>query len=489
MVHGPGQDAARPPGRGWLGRQPGRRLFAAGLVVFAAVAASYLAYRLSHPLNWTLDPVDLRVYRAGGLITRHLPPPYDPRLAHPLYQWPGLAGLHLKFTYTPFAAALFAVVSFIPWRDLPNVSVAVNVAALLATVWFSFGALGWRRSPARAGLTLLTTAAVLWTEPVLRTIFLGQVNLVLMALIIWDLGQPDTRASRWWKGFGVGVAAGIKLVPLIFIPYLLLTRRFRQAAMAVAGFVATVAIGFAVLPGDSGQWWLHGLFFQGDRTGFVGWEGNQSLRGLLTRLLGSVAGSQPAWLIAAVAATAVGLACAVALDRAGHQFAGLLAAALTGLLVSPISWDHHWVWLVPGVALLVSYGVRAGRGRGWPQRARAAWGCWAGAAGLVLLYGAWPGSLWGEPADLGTFSLGVIWQPPNTDPEVYYRRGGDRPWYIEYHWHGIQLITGNAYLLGGLAALAACVVAALLVRPRSAGPGERDVVPGNLQAPAAAPSP
>ena len=156
-----------------------------------------------------------------------------------------------------------------------------------------------------------------WTEPVLRTIYLGQANLVLMALIIWDLCQPGRRpsgTSRWWKGAGVGIAAGIKLVPLIFIPYLLLTRKFRAAAVACAAFAATVAAGFAVAPADSDRWWLGGLFFNGGRTGFVGWEGNQSLRALLTRLAGSVAGAAPMWLAAALVTAVAGLACAALLE-------------------------------------------------------------------------------------------------------------------------------------------------------------------------------
>ena len=139
-----------------------------------------------------------------------------------------------------------------------------------------------------------------WTEPVVRTLYLGQVNLVLMALILWDLCQPDTRASRWWKGAGVGIAAGIKLVPLVFIPYLLFARKFRQAAMASAAFVFTVLLGFVIQGPDSSKWWFGGLFFQGGRTGFTGWEGNQSLRGLLTRLAGSISGAQTSWILAAV---------------------------------------------------------------------------------------------------------------------------------------------------------------------------------------------
>ncbi len=456
------------------------RLAVAGAIAFAVVLGSYLAYMAVHPYSWTLDPVDLGVYRSGGLIVRHVRPWYDPHLAAPLYGWRGYQNLHLKFTYPPFAAVVFAAVSLIPWRVLPGLSVLVNIGALLAALWFTFGGLGYRRGLTRLGATLLTAAAVFWTEPVVRTLYLGQVNLVLMALILWDLGQPDTLRSgrsRWWKGAGVGVAAGIKLVPLIFIPYLLLTRRFRAAAVASGAFAATVATGFAVAPADSARWWLGGLFFNGGRTGFVGWEGNQSLRALLTRLAGSVAGAEPVWLAVALVTAVAGLACAARLDRAGHPLPGLLACALTGLLVSPISWDHHWVWIVPGVAVAAAYAVRAMRppgrsgppgtesaGLGWSRVAHwPAAGFWALGGGMLALYGAWPGRLWGEPHDLGQFSLGVIWQPPNTDPEVYYRRG-DRPWFAEYHWHGIELLTGNAFLLGGLALLVILITASLRTR-------------------------
>jgi alpha-1,2-mannosyltransferase len=466
------------------------RLAATGIIAFAVILGSYLAYLAIHPFGWTLDPVDLGVYRSGGLIVRHVRPWYDPHLAAPLYDWPGYQNLHLKFTYPPFAAVVFAVVSLIPGRALSPLSVVANIAALLGALWFTFGGLGYRRGLTRLGATLLAAAAVFWTEPVIRTLYLGQVNLVLMALVIWDLCQPDTRrpgASRWWKGAGVGVAAGIKLVPLIFIPYLLLTRRFRAAAVACAAFAATVAAGFVVAPADSARWWLGGLFLNGGRTGFVGWEGNQSLRALLTRLSGSVAGAEPVWLAVALVTAVAGLACAALLDRAGHPLPGLLACALTGLLISPVSWDHHWVWIVPGVAVAAAYALRAMRVpamepartgqpaatpaplRGRRARQWLAASYWALAAAMLVVYGAWPGSLWGEPNDLGQFSLGVIWQPPDTDPEVYYRYG-DRPWFAEYHWRGVELLTGNAFLLGGLALLAILIAAAIRTRPPSRSP-------------------
>jgi alpha-1,2-mannosyltransferase len=453
------------------------RLLAAGAVAFGAAIALYALYAAIHPANWTLNPVDLGVYRSGGLIVRHVRPVFDPRLAAPLYDWGGQNGLGLKFTYTPFAAIVFAVVSLVPWSVLPDLSVGVNIAALVAALWFTFGGLGYRNRPwVRPGAALLASAAVFWTEPVVRTLYLGQINLLLMALILWDLCQPDTKTTRWWKGAGVGIAAGIKLVPLIFIPYLLFARKFRQAAMATAGFAFTVLLGFAIQGPDSSKWWFGGLFFQGGRTGFTGWEGNQSLDGLLTRFAGSINGARTEWWIAAVLIGIAGVACAGILDRAGHQMAGLLAAALTGLLLSPISWDHHWVWIAPTVAVAGHYAVRAWRS----SRARAlAW--WVLAGVILAVFGAWPGSLWGKPRDLGGFSLGVIWLPPNTSPSTYYQ-DGDRPWFVEYHWHGFQLVSGNAYILCGLALFVVVLAGTLgiALRARAGRPLDGSTPSGKL---------
>jgi alpha-1,2-mannosyltransferase len=448
-----GPVTARPAAPGRRGRDHDAALLAAGIAVAAAAGGAYLAYALAHPPHWTLYPVDLGVYQSGGLIVRHVRPAYNPHLATPLYGWPGYDGLHLKFTYPPFAAAVFALVSFIPWRVLPRLSVAVNVVLLACALWLTVRALGWRGARRTAGVTLLLAGVLLWTEPVIRTLYLGQVNLALMAVILWDLTQPG---HRWWKGAGTGIAAGVKLVPLIFIPYLLVTRRFRQAGVALAAFAATAAAGWAVLPADSARWWLGGLFADGGRTGFVGWEGNQSLLGALTRLAGSTAAGKPLWLAAAAAVGAAGLAAAAALSRAGHELPALLTVALTGLLVSPVSWDHHWVWVAPGITVAAHYGLRAARRLQWRQAA----GCWGLAAGTFLLYAAWPDPLLGLRSSIAPFAFGLLWGPPDTDPGLYYRYG-DQRWFHEYHWHGSQLLAGNAFLLGGLALLGVTVVAAL----------------------------
>jgi len=441
----------------------GRRLLLGGLNVFGVALGGYVIYMVGHAKGYTMDPVDLAVYRSGGLIVRHIRPYYDPHLAAPLYDWAGYGKLHLPFTYTPFAAVAFALISFVPYQLSLKLSIAVDLVALLATVWFTLGGLGYRRLTIRAGATLLGAGALLWTEPVLRTIYLGQVNLVLLALIMWDLCQPDTRLntgkSRWWKGFGTGIAAGIKLTPLIFIPYLLVARKFRQAAMACAGFAFTVLLGFVLLPKDSTRWWFDGLFAQDKRTGFTGWAGNQSLSGLITRLAGSIDSGRPAWIAAAVLVAVAGVVCAGLLDRKGYAMLGLLMAALTGLLVSPISWDHHWVWIVPGAVVAAHYAVRA-----WRRGARsAAAACGLLAVAIVAWFGAWPTKFFHvTPPNLGTDSLGLPWIPKNTNP-TWYQWYGDQRWFPEYHWHGWALLWGNAYILAGLGLFGLLVAVSLLL--------------------------
>jgi alpha-1,2-mannosyltransferase len=133
--------------------------------------------------------------------------------------------------------------------------------------------------------------------------------------------------------------------------------------------------------------------------------------------------------------------------------AALLACALTGLLISPLSWDHHWVWVALGIALPADLGARA-RGA-----ARAAW--WAAGGAVVLVFGAWP-QFW-DLSQSGLTPAGLFWYGPAT-----YFATGDEPWYHEFHWHGLQLLAGNIFVLAGLAGLAALGTAAVRVRHRLA---------------------
>jgi alpha-1,2-mannosyltransferase len=448
---GPGRTAATgPPGDG------ARWLLPAGAVLLVAVLGIYLADLATH-LSSMAAMRDLVVYRDGGLIVRHVAPAYDGHRSSPLYDWTGQNGV--QFTYPPFAAVVFAVASVLSWTAMRWVMTLASLAALGLSLWVVFGALGYANRPrVRLGATFGVCALALLTEPVQQTLALGQVNLLLMLLVVADLLNPDALNSRtrWWHGIGIGLAAGVKLTPLVFIPYLLLIRRYRQAATAAGVFAATVALGCGILPRDSGTYWFHGLFLNANRIVFLGTRGNQSLRGVLTRLAGSVTAGTAPWIVTAILVLVVGLAAAAVLYRAGQPVAGMLACALTGLLVLPLSWDHHWVWVAPGIALLAHLGARA-RGA-----ARAAW--WAGGAALVLVFGAWP-QFW-DLSQAGLTPAGLFWYGPAT-----YFATGSQPWYHEFHWRGLQLLAGNSFVLAGLAALAALCVAAIRVRSRvTAGP-------------------
>jgi len=431
VLASPGTDQAS--GRG---SAPGHRswpLPAAAAACALSLAACIAVTSGHHLLTW----FDLGVYEHGGLLARSVP--------QRLYSWQLRPGI--RFTYPPFAALVFAATSLLPWTALKWLVIVASLAALVATIWLTLGALG-RSGRARATATLGLTAVALWTEPVQHGLGLGQIELLLMALSVWDLCQPD---RRWWKGAGIGLAAGIKLTPLIFIPYLVLSGKLRQAAVASAAFAGTVVAGFVFLPGASGQWWWTGYFLKASKVGDPASLVNQSLFALVARAEESVRHSTPTWLALAAVVGAAGLAAAALLHRSGRPVAGWVTCALTGLLVSPVSWDHHWVWVVPVLVVLADGAQRARGAARWVQA--------VAAAGVAAVFGDWP-SRWTGPLAFTTHGLLGFFPGPFGPNE-------------KYHLHGLQVIGWNLYVIAGLVMLSAAVATALAgPAPPSPAPGE-----------------
>ncbi len=417
---------ARPAGTPAVGARRSRQALAWAVAAFGLALAAYVVDVATHPLGLTLGWFDLNIYNHAGLITRHAPTT--------LYTWHFLPGV--QYLYTPFAALAFAAGSLLPWSVLKWLMTVASIAAMVLATSVTFGQLGWRGRE-RAAAVLGLSAVALWTEPVLRSLDVGQIELVLMALIAWDLCQPD---GRRWKGVGVGLAAGIKLVPLIFIPYLILAGKLRQAAVASAAFVATVVVGFIALPHDSVKWWLTGYFLHaGDFPNVsLGSLLNQSLLALLIRTPAGAGSVTALWVLLAAALGCVGLIAAAVLARAGRPTAGWVTCAVTGVLISPISWDNHWVWIVPALAVLADAAVRA---RGAPR-----WAYWALAAALVAVFADWP-SHWTGP--LAFVPHGLV---------GFY--AGRHPMTQIFHLQGIQLVGWNLFVLAGLAVFACLIVAA-----------------------------
>jgi alpha-1,2-mannosyltransferase len=270
------------------------------------------------------------------------------------------------------------------------------------------------------------------------TLFFGQINLVLLALVVGDLALPDRFKG---KGIGIGLAAGIKLTPLIFIPYLLFTRRVRAAAVSALTFAVTVGLGFALLPHASAVYWGGKVFRPGKHFHLD----NQSLNGVILRLTHAGPDAHAYWLVAAVVVGIAGLATSVLASRRGHELLGLVACAATGLLVSPISWSHHYVFVIPALAL-AAYGPRRLSYR------------ILGVALVVGLFGWWPvpvGNQGGYDPRAPLLPRGWLLLAPN---------GDNHRTTVEFTWHGLELIIGNYYVLTLLVFVAAAACALMLTR-------------------------
>ena len=290
--------------------------------------------------------VDLHVYRMGGAAVLHGGRLYQLRLV-----W-------LPFTYPPFAAVVFAALAVVPWQVAVVLLTGASVVALPAALYLVLRLSGPVREQARERawtLALAVAAAAIWLEPARATLGYGQVDILLTAAVLYDLSLPDT-ARR--KGMLIGLVAGLKLTPAIFAVYLLVTGRRRAAVTAAAAFAGTVAAGFSVLPASS-AWFWSGQFASPGHVSPVQNPQNQSLYGALARAMHTVY-VLPVWLPLATAAAVAGLALAAAASRRGDEALGFSLCAVTGLLISPISWIHHWVIVIP--ALLVA-GLTADRAR------------------------------------------------------------------------------------------------------------------------------
>ncbi len=294
---------------------------------------------------WTTAGVyleDFRSYVATGKAVRAGTPLYEQGVSH----LPTIGG---TFKYTPFAAGLFVPLTLIPKLLLPLFALLVNLFSLLAVIWICLGSLGYARDNGRIAATAALTALALPLQPVLMNFTAGQVNLILLLLVLADL----TGRNRWWTGAGVGLAAAIKLTPAIFVVYLLLTRRFKAAAVSVATFAATVLAGFIALPRDSAAFWAANIADPSRITGDSDATApeNQSIRGALARILDIPDVSGPIWIpiAAAVAAAAFWIAL-----RAHRNNQELLAVSVIGalmVLVTPWTWTHYWVWFIPFFAM------------------------------------------------------------------------------------------------------------------------------------------
>lgn len=382
-----------------------RRLLAAGTVVFLC---TLLAMRLSN-----ISLMDLRVYRMGAEVAAH----------HGTGLYDLVSDRGYIFTYPPFAAIFLIPSAIAPW-GVTYVGWVVLLAAFLTALWAVCARhVTWLPPAWVAPLVVLSLAL----EPVYQNWRMGQINLVLVWLVLVDLLRRNDARMR---GFWLGVTIGVKLTPAVFLPFLVLTRQWKATGQAVLGFAATVAAGALWLPADSRDYWLRQLF-DSTRIGTLHFVNNQSVRGTLVRLYGPDADLSLAWLALAGTAGLVCLVLAALWWRRDQRLLALGLMGLSALLGSPVSWTHHWVWCIPlGLAL-----VEAARTVGLPTRA--------------------------------VWTAGVLWTAPFVvAPNVWLPRHEDR----ELSWAPRQHLLGETYLWSSLTLLV--FLAWLLTRPPARPRGE-----------------
>ncbi|MDK1361920.1 glycosyltransferase 87 family protein [Arthrobacter sp. zg-Y1219] len=192
-----------------------------------------------------------------------------------------------------------------------------------------------------AGVVVLATLLIGVLGPWREGLGFGQINPMLMVLIVADLIRPAGRIPR---GILIGLAAGIKLTPLAFGLIFLVRRDWRAILTLGLTFAATVAAGWLAAPEQSRIFWFHALSDPsrvGDTTDMY----NVSLNSLITHLGAPGFLQRPLWLLAAAAVVVLGFLAIKRADGRGDTLAAISANAVVMLAISPISWFHHWVWM------------------------------------------------------------------------------------------------------------------------------------------------
>lgn len=394
-------------------RRPSRRQGVLAALVLLVFFACLLTWQHGS-LNLGVYRLDLDVYRIGAKawIDNH-----DLYGRLPKTQ----GGLPEPFTYPPISAIAMSPLAVISSTLAGVLMTAVSLALLVGVLALFFRATKLATGPGawRLAMALLPLAVLL--EPVRTTLAYGQINIVLMALVAVDCLLPSTwftiggRTVGWPRGALTGVAGALKLTPMVFLLYFLARKDWKGCLSVLGGFVAITLVGFALAPHDSWEYWTTTVF----QTGRIGpgvFSGNQSLTGVLDRAHLSGSAETAAWLgVSAVVAVLAFLAVRRS-ARAGRTVTAVAITACAQLLVSPVSWSHHWVWCAPVLLCALVRGRRL-----WRQ---------GGGARYFWI----------------TVAVGAVYL---SEPQVWFPHTENR----EYGWALWEQIIGSAYVWVGVVTL------------------------------------
>jgi alpha-1,2-mannosyltransferase len=330
--------------------------------VFQLLTIAALGYAAWLLLGHPTYRIDIDVYRMGAQAWLDGRPLYaDGTTFHTA------GGLDLPFTYPPLAAIAFCPLRWLPLPAASAAITATTLVLLIAAMTLVLSGLDvWPRPQAtpeppwlrRCWLAAaLAALAVVPFEPIQSNFSFGQINVVLMTLVIADCVP---RRTPWPRGLLLGLAVALKLTPAVFLLYFLLRRDGRAALITVASFLSATALGFLLAWRDSWQYWT-GTVRETDRIGGAALNTNQNLAGALARLALGEHQRFGLWAMGCLLVLAVTVWATRRVLHAGQPILAVICVALFGLVVSPVSWSHHWVWMLPATVVtgVLAYRWRA----------------------------------------------------------------------------------------------------------------------------------
>ena len=331
--------------RSWLPAANSRRLVWRLLQLLTVVVVARCLWELFTHLPYHID---LDVYRMSAQAWLDGRPLY-----HDSASFHTASGADLPFTYPPLSAIVFTPFTWLSYHAASVVMTAITLVLLVVSTMIVLAALEvWPTSavstgPAWARRCWLSVAiavvAIYYFEPIRTNLVLGQINVVLMTLVLADC-LP--RRTPWPRGLLLGLAIALKLTPAVFLLYFALRRDKHAALTAALSFVGATLLGFALAWRDSLEYWTSTLR-DTNRIGTSGYFKNQNIVGALARLDLTNTERFTIWMVGSLAVLAMTVWAARRTLRAGEPVLALCCIALFGLVVSPVSWSHHWVWVVP----------------------------------------------------------------------------------------------------------------------------------------------
>lgn len=320
-----------------------------------------------------------------------------------LYSWVLSEKIQLGFTYTPFAALVMSPLTLFSTAESATLfMMGANFVFLALLVIFTLRSTGHRGLTSEITFAFLLFPLMYSLEPISRTFYFGQIDMFLLNLMLLDVAV--LRNTKFF-GMGTALAAAIKVIPAIFILYFVVRKDWASTIRFVATGLASVILSFALMPQETWQYFTQTLY-QTDRVGKPRGNGNYSLLAFFSRLNPD----HPAKIIWGVVLLIILVFVVIAVLRTAHTSAeifGYLAVGFLGVIASPISWQHHWVWCVPA---LLAVAITAFRTHSTTAFALLISGYAIYAIPYQQLFGDadWVASIWPWPfASLG--SLPMLW--------------------------------------------------------------------------------